>query len=181
MKQPDLYERMKEVKLLVDEKRVENVELLQQELDLLHKGLKQEAAKGTSRRRTRGGATMATEAAAVLKEGGGGGGGGEAAAGAVAAGAAAAAKDSAAPASLEGVFVGNAGGDDAEERERGSSRGSESRGGKDLGQGLDSLTGQRAEGQDQVQNAAAAVSTPKAALQRGGRNKMNGEAASENG
>merc|ERR1719383_299740 len=40
VKQPELYERRKEVKLLVEEKRVNNVELLQQELDLLHQGLK---------------------------------------------------------------------------------------------------------------------------------------------
>ena len=166
MKQPDLYERMQEVKLLVDEKRVNNVELLQQELDLLHKGLKQEAAKGTSRRRTRGGATMATEAAAALKEGGGG------------AAAAAAAIDSA-PASLEGAAVGSGEGGDDEEGERG--KGSDSKGkgsGQDQDQDKDSASGQLAE--DQVQ--AAAASTPKAALQRGGRTKIrNGEAAADNG
>ena len=161
MKQPDLYERMKEVKLLVDEKRVNNVELLQQELDLLHKGLKQEAAKGTSRRRTRGGATMAVEAAAALK-------GGDSATAAEEV-----ASDSA-PASLEGAGVGGEGGEN-EEGERG--KGVEGKG-SDQGQGQDSESGQLA--QDQVQPAAAVSS--KATLQRGGRSKIKaGEAAADVG
>ena len=146
MKQPDLYERMKEVKLLVDEKRVDNVELLQQELDLLHQGLKQEAAKGTSRRRTRGGPVMAAEAAAALKEG-----------------------EEIQAASFQGV---GSGGDEDEENEEGE-QGKESEG-QGSGQVQDSQTGQLVEVEVPVA-AASPISAPKATLQRGGRNK-NGPA-----
>ena len=144
MKQPELYERMKEVKLLVEEKRVNNVELLQQELDLLHQGLKEEAAKGTSRRRTRGGPAMAAEAAAALKEG---------------AESAKPESDAAPP-----KAVGSAeDGDD----ERGKGRGEET---GTPGQGEVASEGQGSE-KEQLVEGDTQVATPKAALQRGGRNK----------
>ena len=150
MKQPDLYERMKEVKLLVDEKRVNNVELLQQELDLLHKGLKEEAAKGSSRRRTRGGPSMEAEAAAALSEG---------AAAREEASVVAAAASPAAPPKAIGVA------EDVDDQEgRGGEDGSAGSGGVSGG-GPASQVGKLVEDETQ----AAAI--PKAALQRGGRTK----------
>ena len=143
MKQPDLYERMKEVKLLVDEKRVNNVELLQQELDLLHKGLKEEAAKGSSRRRTRGGPSMEAEAAAALSEG-------------------AAAKEGVAAASPAAPpkAIGDA--EDVDDQE--------GRGGE-AGTGGVSGGGQVSEADKLVEDETQAAVVPKAALQRGGRTK----------
>ena len=152
MKQPDLYERMQEVKLLVEEKRVNNVELLQQELDLLHQGLKQEAAKGTSRRRTRGGPAMAAEAAAALKEGG-------------AAAATGDKKDAAVATPPKSTG-------DAEEDvdEEGKGRGGDDESGQvePVSQVQDKDSSKLVEGENQV-----SVAAPKAALQRGGRPKIS--------
>ena len=150
MKQPDLYERMQEVKLLVEEKRVNNVELLQQELDLLHQGLKQEAAKGTSRRRTRGGPAMAAEAAAALKEGGA---------------AAATGEDVAVttPPKPTGDAV-----EDVDEEGKGRGGDDESGQVEPVSQVQDKDSSKLVEGENQV-----SVAAPKAALQRGGRPKIS--------
>ena len=161
MKQPDLYERMQEVKLLVEEKRVNNVELLQQELDLLHQGLKQEAAKGTSRRRTRGGPAMAAEAAAALKEGG-------------AAAATGDKKDAAVATPPKSTG-------DAEEDvdEEGKGRGGDDESGQvePVSQVQDKDSSELVEGENQV-----SVAAPKAALQRGGRPKIsNGGLSADSG